>query len=83
MKIADSMNESAPPHKRVVDGWIHTRCLDCEVEYALTQLDLRETADSGEYACPKCHAMIVEVERYPDGEIAQRATDGLWVVRPN
>jgi hypothetical protein len=56
--------------------------VDCDAEYALTDLDLRETADSGEYACPKCHAVIVEVERYPDGEIAQRATDGLWVRRP-
>jgi uncharacterized paraquat-inducible protein A len=65
-----------------VDGWIRTRCVDCDAEYALTDLDLRETADSGEYACPKCHAVIVEVERYPDGEIAQRATDGLWVRRP-
>jgi hypothetical protein len=82
MKIADSMNQSVPPWQRVVDAWMRTKCLDCDIEYALTDLDLWETEDRGEYACPKCRTVIVEVERLSSGEIEQRSTDGLWVERP-
>jgi hypothetical protein len=82
MKIADSMNRSVPPSERIVDAWIHTLCPDCDVKYALTDLDLWETIDRGEYVCPRCRTVIVEVDRLPTGEIEQRCKDGMWIERP-
>jgi hypothetical protein len=82
MKIV-SMNESAPPHKRVVDGWIRTRCLDCEIEYALAWVTVHVSAppdrtEGHDYGRPLVEWRPVQTRHVP--RLARRVWRGSGMV---